>query len=102
MDVVEQVNRVDGQDHLSQVELGHLLWKSVLKLTEQSQEVPTHIVVHDQVLEKRQNINHWWLKVQNQQNTRINLHKKKLVLGFYFYFITVPTKSELAAKQFHF
>lgn len=52
VDVVKLVNRVNGQDHLSQVELGHLLWQTVLKLTEQSQKIPTHIVVHDQVLHR--------------------------------------------------
>lgn len=46
------MNGVDGQHHLSQVELGHLLRQPVLKLTEQSQQIPTHIVVHDQVLER--------------------------------------------------
>lgn len=53
VDVVKLVNRVDGQYHLSQIEFGHLLWQSILKLTEQSQKVTTHIVVHDQVLEKK-------------------------------------------------
>lgn len=50
MDVVLLVDRVDSQDHLSHVELGHVLRKTILKLTEQGQEVSTHIVVHDQVL----------------------------------------------------
>lgn len=51
VDVVELVNGVDGQHHLSQVEPGHLLRQPVLELTEQSQQIPAHVVVHDQVLE---------------------------------------------------
>lgn len=51
MDVVLLVDGVDGEDHLSHVELGHVLWETVLKLTEQSQQVPAHVVVHDQVLQ---------------------------------------------------
>ena len=47
MDVTQPVDGVDGQDHLGQVELGHLFRDPVSKLAEQSEQVPPHIVVHD-------------------------------------------------------
>ena len=50
VNITQPVDRVDGQDHLGQVELGHLLWDAVSKLAEQGQQVPPHVVVHDQVL----------------------------------------------------
>ena len=51
MDVVVLVDGVDGQDHLCHVEPSHVLRQPVLKLTEQGQQVPAHVVVHHQVLE---------------------------------------------------
>lgn len=51
VDVAQLVQRVDGQHHLSQVELSQLGWEAVLKAAQQSEEVPTSIVVHHQVLE---------------------------------------------------
>lgn len=51
--VVLLVYRVDGQHHLSHIELGHVLWETVLELTEQGQEVTAHIVVHHQVLQRQ-------------------------------------------------
>ena len=51
VDVAQLVHGVDGEDHLDDVELGHVLRKSVLELGEQSQEVAAAVVVHDQILE---------------------------------------------------
>lgn len=48
--VAQFVDRVDGQDHLSQVELSHVLREPVTKLTEQSQQVAPYIIVHYQIL----------------------------------------------------
>lgn len=53
MDVVLLMDGVDGEYHLSHVELGHILRKSILKLTEQCQQVATHVVIHHQVLQYR-------------------------------------------------
>lgn len=47
------MDRVDGQHHLGQVELGHLLRQPVLKLTEQRQQIAAHVVVHDQILARQ-------------------------------------------------
>ena len=54
MHITQSVDRVYGQDHLSQVKLGHVLWETVPKLAQQGQQVPPHIVVHHQVLRRRQ------------------------------------------------
>lgn len=54
------MNGIDGQHHLSQVEFGHLFRQPVLKLTEQSQQVTTHIVVHNQVLQRQRETTHDW------------------------------------------
>lgn len=62
VDVVLLVDGVDGQNHLCHVELGHVFWESILKLAEQSQQVPAHIVVHYQVL----------------QDTQVNMFKQQL------------------------
>lgn len=51
VDVTQLVQRVDGQHHLSQVELGQLGREAVLKAAQQSEEVPTGVVVHHQVLD---------------------------------------------------
>lgn len=51
MDVAQLMQRVDGQHHLGQVELGQLRWETVLKAAQQSEEVPSSIVVHHQILE---------------------------------------------------
>lgn len=50
MHVVLLVDGVDGQHHLSHVELGHVLWETILKFTQQGQQVTAHVVVHHQVL----------------------------------------------------
>lgn len=50
MDVTQFVNRVNGQNYLSQVELSHVLREPVTKLTEQSQQVAPYIIVHYQIL----------------------------------------------------
>lgn len=52
VDIVELMHRIDCQNHLSQVKSGHVLWQTVLKLAEKSQEVTTHVVIHHQVLQK--------------------------------------------------
>ena len=46
MDVAQLMQRVDGQHHLGQVELGHLGRETVLKAAQQSEEVPSSVVVH--------------------------------------------------------
>lgn len=51
MYITQPVDRVNGHNHLSQVELSHVLRDTVSKLTEQSQQVPTHVVIHHQVLQ---------------------------------------------------
>lgn len=48
--ITQSVDRVDGHDHLSQVELSHVLMDPVSKLTEQSQQVSSDIVIHHQIL----------------------------------------------------
>lgn len=52
MDVVLLVDGVDGEHHLSHVELGHVLRQTILKLTEQSQQVSAHVVIHHKVLHR--------------------------------------------------
>lgn len=52
--VVQLVHRVDCQNHFCQVKLSHILRQAVLELAEQSQQIPTHIVVHHQVLQRGQ------------------------------------------------
>ena len=47
--VSQLVYRVDGQDHLHDVELGHVLRETVLKLGQQGQQVTPAVVVHHQV-----------------------------------------------------
>lgn len=51
VDIAQLVQRVDGQDHLSQIELGQLGWEAVLKAAQQGEEISASIVVHHQVLE---------------------------------------------------
>lgn len=51
VDVTQLVQRVDGQHHLGQVELGQLGREAVLKAAQESEEVPTSVVVHHQVLD---------------------------------------------------
>lgn len=51
MDIAQLVQRVNGQHHLSQIELGQLRWEAVLKAAQQCKEIPASIVVHHQVLE---------------------------------------------------
>lgn len=48
--ITQSVDRVNGHDHLSQVELSHVLRDPVSKLTEQRQQVAPYIVIHHQVL----------------------------------------------------
>lgn len=48
--VTQLVNRVNGHDHLSQVELSHVLREPIAKLTEQRQQVTPYIIVHYQIL----------------------------------------------------
>lgn len=45
------MQRVDGQHHLGQVELGQLGREAVLEAAQQSEEVPSGIVVHHQILD---------------------------------------------------
>ena len=52
MYVTQPVDRVNGHDHLSQVELSHVLSEPVSKLAEQSQQVPPNIVIHHQILKE--------------------------------------------------
>lgn len=52
VNIVQLVHRVDGQDHLRQVEFRHVLRQTVLKLAQQGQQVSTYIVVHHQVLQE--------------------------------------------------
>lgn len=58
MYVTQPVDRVNGHDHLSQVELSHVLSDPVSKLTEQSQQVPPNIVIHHQVL-REEGVDRW-------------------------------------------
>lgn len=51
VDVTQLVQRVDGQHHLGQVELGQLGREAVFKAAQESEEVPTSVVVHHQVLD---------------------------------------------------
>lgn len=51
VDITQLVQRVDGQHHLGQVELGQLGREAVLKAAQESEEVPTGVVVHHQVLD---------------------------------------------------
>ena len=50
MNIAHLVYGVDGKDHFTGVEPGHLFRKMVLKLAEQRQDITTYIVVHHQVL----------------------------------------------------
>lgn len=52
--ITQSVDGVNGHDHLGQVELSHVLRDPVSKLTEQSQQVPSYIVVHHKVLRKEE------------------------------------------------
>lgn len=52
MDISESVDGVYGQNHFDNVEFGHVLRQSILKLTEEGQEVTATVVVHDKVLQK--------------------------------------------------
>ena len=45
------MNGVDGHYHLRGIEPGHVLGQVVLVLTEQSENISSHIVVHDKILE---------------------------------------------------
>ena len=51
VDIAQLMQRVDGQHHLSQVELGQLGWEAVFKAAQQSEEVPSSGVIHHQVLD---------------------------------------------------
>lgn len=44
------MHRVDSQNHLSQIKLGHVFRQTIFKLTEQSQQIAPYIIVHHQVL----------------------------------------------------
>jgi hypothetical protein len=46
VDIAQLMQRMDGQHHLSQVELGQLWWETVLKAAQQCEEVPSSIIVH--------------------------------------------------------
>ena len=50
VDISEVVDRVYGKDHLCDVELGHILWKSVLELAEEGQEVSATVIVLHKVI----------------------------------------------------
>ena len=50
VNIAHLVYGVDGEDHFTGVEPGHLFRKVVLKLAEQRQDITTYIVVHHQVL----------------------------------------------------
>lgn len=50
VDIAQLVQRVDGQNHLSQIELGQLRWEAILEAAQQCEEVPASVVVHHQVL----------------------------------------------------
>lgn len=52
VNITQSVDRINGHDHFSQVELSHVLRDPVSKFTEQSQQVPPYIVIHHQVLKK--------------------------------------------------
>ncbi len=43
---------VDSEHHLCHIELGHVLWESVLKFTKQSQQIASHVIIHHQVLQE--------------------------------------------------
>ena len=45
------MNGVNGHYHLRGIESGHVLGQVVLVLTEQSENISSHIVVHDKILE---------------------------------------------------
>lgn len=51
MHIVQLMDGVDGQYHFTNVESCHIFRKLVFKFTEQGQQITTHIVVHDQVLQ---------------------------------------------------
>ena len=51
VDVAQLMQRVNGQHHLSQVELGQLGREAVFKAAQQSEEVPSSVVIHHQVLD---------------------------------------------------
>lgn len=53
VDVTQFVHRVNGHDHLSQVELSHVLREPITKLAEQSQQVAPYIIVHYQILRQK-------------------------------------------------
>lgn len=51
MDVSEFVQGVDGADHLGDIEHTHILGESIIKLTEQGEQVPAHVVIHEKILQ---------------------------------------------------
>ncbi len=51
--ITESVDWIDGHHHLSQVELSHVPWNTITKLTQQRQQISTDIVIHDQILQSR-------------------------------------------------
>lgn len=52
MHVMELMDGVDSQHHLADVEPCHVFRELVFKFTEQSQQIATHVVIHDEVLHR--------------------------------------------------
>ncbi len=78
--ITESVDWIDGHHHLSQVELSHVPWDTITKLTQQRQQISTDIVIHDQILQSRRGET---LVNQSEQMNRQNCTNDKQKIMIY-------------------